>query len=104
MRRAAGGDGGGGFGAARRLPWHGYGGSGLRERDGDGGAEAAGGAGDEGDFVVEAEDVEDVCGLFCMMLPMYRGACGGANWVAKKGGFGRDLCGVRGLSNLRAEA
>ena len=46
--------------AARRLPWTGDGGSGLRERGGDGGAEAAGGAGDEGDFAVETEEVEDV--------------------------------------------
>lgn len=38
----------------------GDGGSGLGERDGDGGAEAAGRSGDESDFVVEAEEVEDV--------------------------------------------
>ena len=38
----------------------GYGGSGLREGDGDGGSEAAGGAGDEGYLVVETEEVEGV--------------------------------------------
>ena len=56
----SGGDGGGGVGGGAAVAVDGDGGSGLRERGGDGGAEAGGGSGDEGDFVVEAEEVEDV--------------------------------------------
>ena len=37
-----------------------YGGSGLRERGGNGGAKTAGCAGDKGYFVVEAEELEGV--------------------------------------------
>ena len=40
----------------------GDGGSGLGEGSGDGCTESAGGSGDEGDFIVEAEEVEDVLG------------------------------------------
>ena len=60
---AGGGDGGGGVGGGAAVAVDGDGGSGLRERGGDGGAEAGGGSGDEGDFVVEAEEVEDVLGV-----------------------------------------
>ena len=55
-------DGGGGFGGGAAVAVDGDGGSGLRERDGDGRAQAAGRAGDEGDFAVEAEGIEDVGG------------------------------------------
>ena len=53
-------DGGGGVVGGAAVAVAGDGGSGLRECGGDGGSEAAGGAGDEGDFVVEAEEVECV--------------------------------------------
>ena len=53
-------DGGGGFGGGAAIAVAGDGGSRLRERRGDGRAEAAGGAGDESNFVVEAEEVQRV--------------------------------------------
>jgi hypothetical protein len=56
-------DGCGGLRGSAAVAVTGYGGSRLRESDGDGGAEAAGGAGDEGYLVVEAEAFEDVEGL-----------------------------------------
>ncbi len=62
-RAAGGGDGGGGVGGGAAVAVDGDGGSGLRERGGDGGAEAGGCSGDEGGFVVEAEEVEDVLGV-----------------------------------------
>ncbi len=53
-------DGGGGIVGGAAVAVAGYGGSGLRECCGNGGSEAAGSTGDEGDFVVEAEEVKCV--------------------------------------------
>ena len=52
-------DGLGRFQGGATVAMAGYGGSGLGESDSDGGTEAAGGAGDEGDFAVKAEGIED---------------------------------------------
>ncbi len=60
---SGGGDGGGGVGGGAAVAVDGDGGSGLRERGGDGGAETSGGSGDEGGFIVEAEEIEDVLGV-----------------------------------------
>ena len=55
-------DGGGGLGCGAAIAVDGDESPGLRECDGDGRAQAAGGSGDEGDFAVEAEGIEDVGG------------------------------------------
>jgi len=61
-------DGFGGFGGRAAVTVAGNFGSGLRQRDGDGCSETAGGAGDEGYFVVKPEAVEDVgCGVSHVM-------------------------------------
>ena len=52
-------DGGGGFIGGAAVAMDGDSGSALCEAVGDGGAEAAGCSGDEGDLVVETEAVED---------------------------------------------
>jgi len=59
---AGGDDGGGGLVGRTAVAVYGDGSASLRERMSDGGAEAGGGAGDEGDFVVEAELVKDARG------------------------------------------
>jgi hypothetical protein len=48
------------FGGSAAVAVTGDCGSGLRERNGDRGTETAGGAGDEGNFIIEPEAVEGV--------------------------------------------
>ena len=66
-------DGGGGFGGGAAVAVAGDGGSGLRKGGGDGRAEAAGGAGNESNFVVEAEEVNALGEVFCMTNANVRG-------------------------------
>ena len=61
-------DGGGGVVGGAAVAVAGHGCSGLCECCGDGGSEAAGGTGDESDFVVETEEVKCILHV----KPMYR--------------------------------